>query len=251
MKREPGMAYDTKVLNKIFAVLSVSFLLVTVWMIFDDYIRPWKAVQVKALDIEKQKIQEKIKEIDGSLDGQKIKDAKAKIESAEKALSSQQSKLDRAKEKEAEVQRKIYVQNMSNGVNGSQAAAYQFKYEHALMENHPEDAKKLKVKFDDFKKKEIEGKDALKGLQAQEAAQNEVIKQLTSDMTAAEKELKTLVADKELMLLAMSGVEKNPIWAIRNAPFIDYLDPTIKIRQYVITNVTDDRYFQHPPKIDR
>ena len=80
MKREPGMAYDMKVLNKIFAVLSVSFLLVTIWMIFDDYIRPWKAVQVKALDIEKQKIQEKIKEIDGSIDGEKIKAIKAKID---------------------------------------------------------------------------------------------------------------------------------------------------------------------------
>ncbi len=55
MKREPGMAYDTKVLNKVFAVISVIFLLVTIWMVFDDYIRPWKAVQIKALDIEKQK----------------------------------------------------------------------------------------------------------------------------------------------------------------------------------------------------
>ena len=65
MKREPGMAYDTKVLNKIFAVLSISFLLVTMWMFFDDYIRPWKSVQIKALDIQKQKIQENIKVIEG------------------------------------------------------------------------------------------------------------------------------------------------------------------------------------------
>jgi len=55
MKREPGMAYDTKVLNKIFAVVSVLFLFVTIWVVLDDYIRPWKAIQVKALDIEKQK----------------------------------------------------------------------------------------------------------------------------------------------------------------------------------------------------
>jgi len=251
MKREPGMAYDTKVLNKIFAVLSVSFLLVTIWMIFDDYIRPWKAVQVKALDIEQQKIQEKIKEIDGSLDGQKLKDAKAKIESAEKALSSQQSKFDKAKEKEAEVQRKIYVQNMTNGINGSQAAAFQFKYEHALIENHLDQAKELKVKFDDYKAKEVAGKDALKGLLADEAAAQAEIKLILTDKSAAEKELKDLMADKERMLQAMSSVEKNPIWALRNAPFIDYLDPTIKIRQYVIKNATNDFYFQQAPKIDR
>src|SRR5690606_7526359 len=128
-----------KVLNKIFAVLSVTFLLVTIWMIFDDYIRPWKAVQIKALDIEKQKIQEKIKEIDGSIDGAKLKEVKASIVAAEKALQSKKDLIEKANEKINEVQRKIYVQNMTNGVNGSQAAAYQFKYEHALTEKHFEE----------------------------------------------------------------------------------------------------------------
>jgi len=72
-----------------------------------------------------------------------------------------------------------------------------------------------------------------------------------ADKTAAEKELKNLVGDKERMLTALAVTEKNPIWAMRNAPFIDYLDPTIKIRQYVISNVTNDMYFQQIPKIDR
>jgi cbb3-type cytochrome oxidase cytochrome c subunit len=251
MKREPGMAYDTKVLNKIFAVVSVIFLFVTIWMVFDDYIRPWKAIQVKALDIEKQKIQEKIKEIDGSIDGNKLKEIKEKIISAEKSLEGEKAKIDKINDKISDIERQIYVQNMVNGVNGSQAAELQFKYEHALMENHPEQAKSLKVKFDEFKKKEIEGKDNLKALQAKEATAQEELKVLTASKTEAEKELKTLLGDKERMLLAISSVEKNPVWALRNAPFIDYLDPTIKIRQYVVQNATNDFYFQHVPKIDR
>jgi mono/diheme cytochrome c family protein len=251
MKREPGMAYDTKVLNKIFAVISVVFLFVVIWMVFDDYIRPWKAVQVKALDIEKQKIQEKIREIDGSIDGNKLKEIKEKIAAAEKSLEAHQEKIDKINDKIQEIQRKVYVQNMINGVNGSQAAAHQFQYEHALMENHPEQAKKLKVKFDEYKKKEVEGKDALKGLQAEEAKAQDELKVIMATKTEAEKELKNLVGDKERMLAAMTSVEKNPIWAIRNAPFIDYLDPTIKIRQYVVKNATNDFYFQQVPKIDR
>lgn len=251
MKREPGMAYDTKVLNKIFAVISVCFLFVVIWVVLDDYIRPWKAVQIKALDIEKQKVQEKIKEIDGSIDGEKLKEIKAQIASAEKALESKQDEIDKINDQINEIQRKIYVQNMVNGVNGSQAAAHQFQYEHALVENHPEQAKKLKAKFDDYKKKEVEGKDALKGLQAEEAKAQNALKTILADKSAAERELKNLIGDKERMLTALSTTEKNPIWALRNSPFIDYLDPTIKIRQYVITNVTNDMYFQQIPKIDR
>ncbi|HXH73409.1 MAG TPA: c-type cytochrome [Bacteriovoracaceae bacterium] len=251
MKREPGMAYDTKVLNKIFAVISVVFLLVTIWMVFDDYIRPWKAVQVKALDIEKQKTQEKIKEIEGGIDATKLKEAKAKIAAGEKEVAAKQDQIDKIKDRITEIQRQIYVQNMKNGVNGSQAAALQFQYEHALMENHPEDAKKIKKDFDEYKKAEMDGKNNLKGLQAQEAVAENEIKTLTAAQTDAEKELKDLLADKERMLLAMSTVEKNPVWALRNAPFIDFLDPTIKIRQYVIKNVESDFYFQQVPKIDR
>jgi cbb3-type cytochrome oxidase cytochrome c subunit len=251
MKREPGMAYDTKVLNKIFAVVSVIFLLVTVWMVFDDYIRPWKAIQVKALDIEKQKIQEKVKEIDGSLDGAKIKEIKNNISIAEKELKKQQKNIDQVNDRLAEIQKKIYVQNMVNGVNGSQAAAHQFQYEHALMEKHDKEAQKLKVIFDDYKAKEIQGKDALKGLQAEESKTQQELNAIMATKTSSEKELKSLLAEKDRLVQAMSSVSKDPIWALRNAPFIDYLDPTIKIRQYVVQNATNDFYFQQVPKIDR
>lgn len=251
MKREPGMAYDTKVLNKIFAVVSACFLLVVIWMVLDDFIRPWKVVQIKALDIEKQKIEEKIKQVEGGINNEELEAIKVKIADAEKEVASRQEEIDQVNEQVNEVQRKIYVQNMYNGVNGSQAAAYQFQYEHALMENHPAQAKNLKVTFDDYKKKEIEGKDKLKGLQAEEHALTNQIRELTLVKTEADKELKNLFADRDLLLGALKSTEKNPIWAMRNSPFIDYLDPTIKIRQYVISNVTDDKYFQQTPKIDR
>lgn len=251
MKREPGMAYDTKVLNKIFAIVSIGFLLVTIWMVLDDYIRPWKAIQVKAMDIEKQKTLAKIKEIEGGIDAEALKSAKAKIAEAEKQVAARNKEIEKANEKIAEIQRQIYVQNMQNGVNGSQAAAYQFKYEHALMENHPDEAKKYKVKFDDYKKKEMAGKDALKGLQAEEGKFNEEIKQITLAQTDAEKELKKLTADRDLLMSALPRTEKDPVWVLRNAPFVDFLDPTIKIRQYVIKNSVNDFYFQQMPKIDR
>ena len=251
MKREPGMAYDTKTLNKVFAILGVVFLFVTIWMALDDYIRPWKAIQVKAMDIEKHKTLEKIKEVEGKMDGSKIKEAKAKIEAAQKAADSKKAELEKANEKIAEIEKEIYVQNMTNGVNGSQAAAWQFKYEHAMAEHHLDDAKKIKPTFDDYKKKEMDGKDHLKGLQAALTEQQHVVAQIMADHTAAEKELKNIEEDKNRLVASLSGTEKHPVWFLRNSPFIDFLDPTIKIRQYVIKRSTNDFYFVQMPKIDR
>jgi mono/diheme cytochrome c family protein len=50
---------------------------------------------------------------------------------------------------------------------------------------------------------------------------------------------------------ALTSTEKNPVWLLRNSPFVDFMDPTIKIRQFVIKNSTNDFYFQQVPKIDR
>ena len=43
----------------------------------------------------------------------------------------------------------------------------------------------------------------------------------------------------------------NPVWLLRNAPIIDWLDPTIKIQQVHLPNLKDDLYFQKVPKVDR
>ena len=59
-KHEPGMAYDMEKLNKVFAFLSVIFLITVFWVFLDDYTRPWKKVQLDALKIKREKIQEKI-----------------------------------------------------------------------------------------------------------------------------------------------------------------------------------------------
>lgn len=251
MKREPGMAYNTSTLNKVFAVLSVLFLLTVIWVVLDDYIRPWKAVQIKALEIEKQVIKAKIKEAEGSIDAAKMKEVKAKIAAAEAEVKKQEKEIQKQQDKIAEIQRKIYVQNMENGVAGSQAAAWQFKYEHAMMEKHTKEAAKYKPIFDNYKKQEIEGKDALKGLQAEEAAANEVIKQIETAKLAAEKELKSLTGDRDRYMASLTATEISPVWLLRNSPFIDFMDPTIKIRQYVIQNATNDFYFTQMPKIDR
>ena len=55
-KTEPGMAYDMKKLNKVFAFLAVGFLVSVFWVFLDDYTRPWKKYQLEALKIRNEKV---------------------------------------------------------------------------------------------------------------------------------------------------------------------------------------------------
>ena len=54
------MAYEMKKLNKVFAFLSVLLLVTVGWVFLDDYLRPWKKVQIEAQNIKRKKLQVKI-----------------------------------------------------------------------------------------------------------------------------------------------------------------------------------------------
>ena len=56
---------------------------------------------------------------------------------------------------------------------------------------------------------------------------------------------------KERMIASLQKTEVNPIWLARNAPLVDFLDPTIKVKQVLVETAQDDLYFQKVPKVDR
>jgi mono/diheme cytochrome c family protein len=251
MKKEPGMAYNTKTLNKVFAGLSIVFLITVIWTFMDDYIRPWKFVQIKGLDIAKEVTAAKLKEMEGKIDSAEVLSIKEKIKTAEADVQSRSAKVEAIETKLSLIQKKIYSQNMINGNNGAFAGEWQFKYEHAVKFNHMKQAKKYKAQLDKFRAFFAEGKDTLKTLTNSEKAANKSIAKIKSEVTSLEKELNNLVGVKNRTIATLDKTEKTPLWALRNAPFIDYLDPTIKIQQVVVTKALDDRYFQQIPRVDR
>lgn len=252
MKLEPGMAFNIKKLNKIFAILSVALFTTVIWLFLDDYIRPWKVVQVKALSIKNQVLKRQVAEQDKNIDQAKLKELVDKEKNAEKNYDSKKNELKNANEKLNKLGKQIYSQNMINGETGSLAAEWQYKYElyHSKggEEKRAHKAEKEMVKY---KALFEQGKDRLKQLQLEELETQNVIKNIEKEREDIKKEIKDLVGARDRLIAAAEKTEISPITLLRNAPFIDYLDPTIKIHQIVLTNITDDRYFQKTAKVDR
>lgn len=251
MKHEPGMAYDTKRLNKIFAILSVLFLVVVLWVVLDDYIRPWKAIQVKGLEIKKEFLQKQITEEDKKIDSKQLNELNQELKLAEDELKNHKSDLDTLNDKLQDIAKKIYFQNMQNGTFGSKASESQFHFEHLQTNHEFREAAEEKKQMDHFKDLFVKGRDDLKTFEAEQSKINEKIKNIESKKTEVEKKIKDLVGTKERLVGAMHQTEGGLLWLIRNSPFIDYMDPTIKIQQIVLKNITDDRYFQKTAKVDR
>jgi mono/diheme cytochrome c family protein len=251
MKKEPGMHYNTKTLNKVFAVLSVVFLIAVVWSVLDDFIRPWKVVQIKAMKIKEQVLLEKVKEEEKSIDGDKLRELQSKITDQEKLIVESENKIKEINKKLSENRKKQYVQKMLNGISGSKAGEFQFKYEHANVEGDKVHLKEYKAILDKWVAEFTQGKDDLKTQQAEEKDLVSQLNAISNEKNELEKETKKILGSKERLLASIEASKPNPVFFLRNSPFIDYLDPTIKINQIVLPHITEDRYFQQTPKVDR
>jgi mono/diheme cytochrome c family protein len=249
--KEPGMAYNMSKLHKVMAILSFIFFVTTIWVFLDDYIRPWKGFQVEALQIKRHHIEEALKAANKEIDAKKLAEINAAIAKGEEIVASRKKDIEAAEGELKAVLTKIKAQTIKNGVSNGDVSAVNFQYEtatahhdHKLSEKKLEELTELKAQFDS-------GKNNLKGLQAQEKEIRTKIADLNKEVISKQKELKDLTMKVTLLDAAKKQTDISPIFALRNMPFLDYLDPTIKIQQIVVNNVTDDRYFRQVPKVDR
>lgn len=247
----PGMAYNTKVLNRIFALLGTLFLIAMIWVFLDDYIRPWKLIQIEGMKVKKEVLQAKIAEEEQKIDQEELAKLRTQLEQSKEELKNFVQEFNQIDEEIFRLvarEKRIKIQN--SGVSGL-ASELAYKASHAHKEKHYEEAQKYSKRYDRAQKEVAKNKEQLKavGQKIKELRQQRA--EIASKVTLSEDEIKKITAAQDLLLRAKSQVEPSLVSFLRNLPFIDFMDPTIQIQQVVLDRVTDDRYFQQVPKVDR
>lgn len=249
--KEPGMAFSMPKLHKIMAILSFIFFITTMWVFMDDYIRPWKAVQVEALRIQRKHTEDAIKAAQKEIDPVKLKEMTAKLAKGEEIVSTRNTEIKKVEKELDSNLAKQKKQNIDNGNFNADSTAINFQYESAKAEGKTREAEEKLEELHKLKDGFDAGKNNLKALQAEEKKIRETLGELNKEVISTQKEMKEITGKLDLLEMAKKQTEMNPVFALRNAPFLDFLDPTIKIQQIVLNNITDDRYFRQVYKVDR
>lgn len=249
-KHEPGMAYDMKTLNKVFAFLSIIFLAVTFWVFLDDFVRPWKAVQLKGMKVKQAKIDRDLAAEAKKIDAKKLAELEEKVTKGKELEASRKSELEKIESEFSELNQRIKAETINNGQLNSNVSATNFNWELAHS-HHSKNEPKLFKLLKKYKKEFAASKDVMKAQTTEFKALKKRLAATKAELTQADKDLEALVGARNLLKSARKSTEVDPIFIARNAPMGDFLDPTLKIRQIVIKDITDDRYFQHVPKVDR
>lgn len=251
-KHEPGMAYDMKKLNKVFAFLSVLLLVTVGWVFLDDYLRPWKKVQIEAEAIKQKKIQEKIAEESKKINHEQLTKLETELKSYEADLSQKDKDQKKVNREINEIAGKIKAEEIVNGVLNAKVTETIFKYETAHDQKNPQ-AEELFIEMKDLKDQFAQSVNRKKELINQLKEKQKELSEITKSVDDTKVSIEKIVGIKDRLLASFDKTKtfEDKIWILRNAPIIDYLDPTLKISQIVISNLKDDRYFVQVPKVDR
>jgi cbb3-type cytochrome oxidase cytochrome c subunit len=248
-------------LHLVFALSSIAMLLVTVWMVMADHLRPWKEVQRdfhlierdKLAATEREKLQEQQKTSEAkieALDAQ-IKAAQANAEARAAQLRAIDRDLKtygaafegldmqrRFKKTELDSKRSLYdgmIDRATNPEDERQAQIY-------LMSVVEETKKEL-----DKLSEEVEKADAKLKAKQSERAKIDNVEEL-----AKEKERLTREVDRVQRLMEQKDDQYFGVLAwFRSLPLVDFAAPPTKIQQISLPDLTINYNFKEVPRYDR
>ena len=254
-KRAVGHAYNIDFLNVVFAVSSLFVLFTTVWMVWDDYDREWKDYQRNFTLLEMEVTRAGLTEAQQGLDQARVDELTAQRAVAEQAVASNAVQIDELETQLAEVNRDLFVATQN----------FQFKKADYDVERYTFEVRREEAHTDD-PEVEVSGQDEVTALYEEWLALGLEVESLTAARDGLRGQLASLsegvtVIDDELALLTgeierlqevVAGLEPSLVNdLILNAPMLDFMAPTLTVRQTITPNIRDDVNFITVPKLDR
>lgn len=256
--KNPESHYDLNKLHFIFAILTLVLLASLGGLFLKDYSRKWKDYQkdFQDLEIEKARVKQ-------DLESNKLKNNPeyqtllADLEKAKKEFASQCSNL-KSLEQELE---KLATENnlLSQRLKFVRAEldASRYRYEEA-MAHHSHELEHAKNEFEGLQKQSNELSAQLEKSDLAVKEKNKALGDCSSQVKELERKERSSKKYVDLYERKLKKIDPNEMnfmnrmaQLIRNFPIIDLSNPSYKIEQIVLKDITDDVNFKQVPRIDR
>lgn len=240
--------------NLLFAVSSILLLLVTIWMVMDDYSRGWKGYQKEFARIEADRARADLQAAQENLDQEQLAALQQELEQARSDLEARSEQLQEAQAALLEANTLTYKDDLSFRTVKSTYDAVKFEYEEALHAASPS-AAGLRREMDHLEQEIDELRVALFEHDKATAAAEETIAELTRKRDTTERQIADLTVEIERPRAKLDKVAPEGLMGVAidllNAPMLDFLAPTIKIKQVVLDQMPLDINFTKIPRADR
>ncbi len=254
-KRSVGHAYNIDFLNVVFAASSLFVLVTTVWMVWDDYDREWKNYQRQFTRLELEVTRVTLAQAEQEVDQPRVAELTLQREAAEQQLATRAAQVDEAESRLSEVDTQLFIATQSYQTTKAIYDAERYEYEARREEVHAADPAaevpgeaEVTALYEEWVRLGLEVESVTvtrEGLRQQIAAFRE-------EVTAIEDELSSLRGETERLAGLVADLEPSLINDyLLNLPLLDFMAPTITVRQVITANIVDDVNFTRVKKMDR
>ena len=254
-KRAVGHAYNIDFLNVVFAASSLFVLFSTIWMVWDDYDREWKNYQRDFTALELEVTRAGLAEAEQAVDQARVAELTAQRAVAEQEVAANAAQVGELEAQLAEVDRELFVATQQFQFTKANYDVARYGFEVRREEAHAEDPEaeisgeaEVTALYEEWLALGLDV-DALTAtrddLRAQLAA-------LRSGVTVIDEELAELTGEIARLQGVVADLEPSLINDyFLNAPMLDFMAPTLTVRQTITPNILDDVNFISVPKMDR
>jgi mono/diheme cytochrome c family protein len=250
-KKGVGHAYNIDFLNVVFAASSIFLFISVIWMVWDDYDREWKNTQRRFNQLEIEVTQASLEQAAKGVDQQKLADLQAQLATAEKNATASAQKATELRGQLADIDARLARE--SQDFQFAKATHDQDRYDYeaaraagsSSAESMGQAVAELRNRMNEFDLQVQKTTAERNALQQQlDAITGEVgkLQGQIGEMHLEENRLR-----RRLEVLAPSVVKDY----FRNAPLLDFMAPTLTVRQLMLPNVVDDVNFVRVAKMDR
>jgi mono/diheme cytochrome c family protein/predicted nucleic acid-binding Zn-ribbon protein len=238
-------------MNVVFAWSSIGLLVVTLWMIFEDYAKPWKRVQAEFRRLERQKLEGEEQAERARLDQQELAKVQQEVSAEQASLDSQRAEIAQLESQIEAMEKKVYAADAVARTTKSKLDTVRYELDAAIQGGDPAAIDEVRKEVEALSSRYRDDRVSLEGYTE---TRDDLLEQLASKrsgLTEAQSRLAALQADVEALEQRIDGLSNKLAYFLLNAPLMDFVEPDLKIEQVILPGLFQNIHFTTVERVDR
>ena len=249
-KKSVGHAYNIDFLNVVFAASSLFLLFSSLWMVWDDYDREWKGYQRQFVLLETEVTQASLVGAEGDLDQPQLEQLRSERDQAEQEMAGSQAQIDELEAQLAEVDTELFRVSQEHQFTKANYDSDRYEFEE-LQETDSERAEAVRPEIEEMFEHWLELGLDVEALSARRDGIREELSVYTSQVADIDVLIRELTRETSLLETRLVDLAPSIVNDLLNAPLLDFMAPSITIRQVITPNIVDEVNFKRVIKMDR
>ncbi|MBS10074.1 MAG: hypothetical protein CME19_00545 [Gemmatimonadetes bacterium] len=243
--------YNVDKMNVVFALSSVALAISVVWMIWADYDREWKYFQREAMRLDQHKTEVELTAANEAVDKNQLEAIEKEAADVEEAISARDAERQPVLAELEVIRGEFYIADQNLKFEKAEYDVVKYEFEEAQHSGHSDETAEKKQTLLDMEKRMAEMRLIKEEVEKRQAAANAKLEEIEGRRAELEGQKAVLLKETALLERRLQGLL--PIFEneFRNMPMLDFISPTVKIRQIVLGDLKNDINFITVPKVDR